>query len=49
VISGLLVSAAVTALLAGRWLDDMRRSGLVRENYRGASVAFPAGAVLVAC
>jgi UDP-GlcNAc:undecaprenyl-phosphate/decaprenyl-phosphate GlcNAc-1-phosphate transferase len=49
VISGLLVSAALAALLAGRWLDDMRRGGLVRENYRGASLAFPAGAVLVAC
>jgi hypothetical protein len=49
VISGLLVSAAVAALFAGRWVDDMTRSGVVRENYRGAQPAFPAGAVLVAC
>src|SRR4051794_2519720 len=27
----------------------MRRSGLARENCRGRGVAFPAGAVLVAC
>jgi hypothetical protein len=27
----------------------MRRSGLARENYRARRVAFPAGAVLVAC
>ena len=48
-ISGLVLSAAVAALLAGRWLDDMARSGLVRENYRGVHPAFPAGAVLIAC
>jgi UDP-GlcNAc:undecaprenyl-phosphate GlcNAc-1-phosphate transferase len=48
-ISGLLLSAAVAAIAAGPWLADMSRTGLVRENYRGASVAFPAGAVLVAC
>jgi hypothetical protein len=49
VISGLLLSAAIAAVAAGPWLADMRRSGLTRENYRGAVVAFPAGAVLVAC
>ncbi len=49
VISGLVLSAAVAALFAGRWLDDMARSGLVRENYRGVHPAFPAGAVLIAC
>ena len=48
-ISGLVVSAAIAALVCGRWLDDMRRTGLVRENYRGAHPAFPAGAVLVSC
>ena len=48
-IAGLAVSAAVALVLQGRWLDDMRRNGLVRENYRGIAVAFPAGAVLVAC
>jgi UDP-GlcNAc:undecaprenyl-phosphate GlcNAc-1-phosphate transferase len=49
VISGLIVSGAIAALVAGRWIADMARSGLVRENYRGNMVAFPAGAVLVAC
>jgi len=49
VISGLIVSAAIAVLVAGRWIADMARSGLVRENYRGNMVAFPAGAVLVAC
>lgn len=48
-ISGLVVSAAVAALAMGRWLGDMRRTGLVRHNYRGRAVAFPAGAVLLAC
>lgn len=48
-ISGLALSAAVAALLAGPWLRDMAASGLVRANYRGREVAFPAGAVLVAC
>jgi UDP-GlcNAc:undecaprenyl-phosphate/decaprenyl-phosphate GlcNAc-1-phosphate transferase len=49
VISGLLLSAAVAAVAIGPWLADMRRRGLVRENYRGVAVAFPAGAVLIAC
>lgn len=48
-IAGLLTSAVVAALFAGRWLDDMVHSGLVRENYRGVGAAFPAGAVLIAC
>ena len=48
-ISGIVLSAAIAAVAAGPWLADMRRSGLVRSNYRGAEVAFPAGAVLVAC
>ena len=48
-LSGLLLSAAVAAVAAGPWLADMARSGLVRENFRGRQVAFPAGAVLVAC
>jgi hypothetical protein len=48
-ISGLVVSAAIAALVAGRWLADMRRTGLVRSNYRGAEAAFPGGVVLVAC
>jgi UDP-GlcNAc:undecaprenyl-phosphate GlcNAc-1-phosphate transferase len=48
-LSGLLVSAAVAAVLLGPWLSDMLRSGLARENYRGRPVAFPAGAPMVAC
>ena len=48
-IAGLVLSFAVAGLVAGPWLSDMRHSGLARENYRGRRVAFPAGAVLVAC
>jgi hypothetical protein len=48
-LAGLALSFAVAAAFAGPWLADMRRSGLVRENYRGRRVAFPAGAVMVAC
>jgi hypothetical protein len=48
-LAGLALSFAVAAAFAGPWLSDMRRSGLARENYRGRRVAFPAGAVLVAC
>jgi hypothetical protein len=48
-LAGLAVSAAVALVFAGRWLRDMERIGLARENYRGRRLAFPAGAVLVAC
>ena len=48
-ISGLVVSGLIAAIAAGPWLADMRRAGLSRENYRGVAVAFPAGAVLLAC
>jgi hypothetical protein len=48
VLSGLVVSTILAALLVGRWLDNMRRVGLVRPNYAGRPAAFPAGAVLVA-
>jgi hypothetical protein len=48
VISGLVLSAALAAVLVGPWLRDMRAAGLVRENYRRRRPAFPAGAVLVA-
>ena len=47
--TGLAVSLGVAAAFAGPWLSDMRRHGLARENYRGRRIAFPAGAVLVAC
>ena len=48
-LSGLALSVAVAAVFVGPWIRDMERVGLVRENYRGRLVAFPAGAVLVAC
>ncbi len=48
-LSGLALSAALAALVAGPWLRDMARSGLVRRNFRDREVAFPAGAVLVSC
>ncbi|MGH2924945.1 MAG: hypothetical protein ACRDK1_03130 [Solirubrobacterales bacterium] len=48
-LAGLVVSAAVACAFAGPWLRDMLRAGLARPNYRGRSVAFPAGAVLIAC
>ena len=47
-IAGLVLSAALAALVAGPWIRDMTRTGLVRDNYRGRQVAFPAGAVLIA-
>ena len=48
-LAGLALSAAVALAFAGPWLRDMKRTGLTRENYRGRSLAFPAGAVLLAC
>ena len=48
-LAGLIVSGAIAGIVAGPWLADMRRSGLARRNYADRSVAFPAGAVLVAC
>jgi hypothetical protein len=48
-LAGIGLSFALAALVAGRWLADMERSGLARDNYRGRRVAFPAGAVLLAC
>jgi len=47
VISGLLLSAGLAALLLPRWTADMSASGLVRQNYRGRTLAFPTGALLV--
>jgi UDP-GlcNAc:undecaprenyl-phosphate/decaprenyl-phosphate GlcNAc-1-phosphate transferase len=48
-LSGLALSAALAVVFAGPWLADMARHGLVRTNYRGREVGFPAGAVLIAC
>jgi len=47
VISGLLLSAGLAALLLPRWVADMHTIGLVRDNYRGRTLAFPTGALLV--
>ena len=47
-LAGLAVSLGIAVALVPAWLRDMRRSGLVRENWRGRRLAFPAGAVLVA-
>jgi UDP-N-acetylmuramyl pentapeptide phosphotransferase/UDP-N-acetylglucosamine-1-phosphate transferase len=48
VLSGLILSALCAALLGPAWIRDMSRAGLVRTNYAGRTVAFPAGAVLIA-
>jgi UDP-GlcNAc:undecaprenyl-phosphate GlcNAc-1-phosphate transferase len=45
----LALSALLAAVALAPWLRDMTRTGLSRSNYRGRVVAFPAGAVLVAC
>jgi UDP-GlcNAc:undecaprenyl-phosphate GlcNAc-1-phosphate transferase len=47
-LTGLFLSAVLAALLAPSWIRDMARAGLVRDNYAGRRVAFPAGPVLVA-
>ncbi len=46
-LAGLLLSFALAVVLLPRWCADMRSSGLVRENWRGASLAFPLGALLI--
>jgi UDP-GlcNAc:undecaprenyl-phosphate GlcNAc-1-phosphate transferase len=43
----LIGSAALAAALLPAWTEDMRRNGLVRENWRGATLAFPMGALLI--
>jgi hypothetical protein len=44
----LALSLGVAGALVPAWIRDLRRAGLVRENWRGRRVAFPAGAVLIA-
>jgi UDP-GlcNAc:undecaprenyl-phosphate GlcNAc-1-phosphate transferase len=44
----LAVALGVAGALVPAWIRDMRRVGLVRENWRGRTLAFPAGAVLLA-
>ena len=46
-LAGLVVSAALAAWLLPRWAADMRRTGLVRENWRGRVLAFPTGALAI--
>jgi hypothetical protein len=46
-IAGLLLSAALGVVLLGPWSADMRRTGLVRENWRGRELAFPSGALAI--
>ena len=46
-ILALALSAALAAALLPAWCEDLRRNGLVRENWRGAVLAFPAGALLI--
>ena len=41
------LAMALAVLLLPRWCEDMLRSGLDRVNYRGATLAFPLGALLV--
>ena len=41
------LAMALAALLLPRWCEDMLRSGLDRVNYRGSTLAFPLGALLV--
>jgi len=43
----LVVSFAAAAVIAPTTVRGMASQGLVRENYRGVEVAFPAGAVFV--
>jgi hypothetical protein len=46
-IAGLVVSALLAAWALPAWTADMIRTGLTRENWRGRTVAFPAGALVV--
>lgn len=41
----IFLSSGLALLLLSRWSRDMVRTGLWRENYRGARLAFPLGAI----
>lgn len=43
----LALSLALAAALLPRWCEDMRSWGQLRQNWRGAELAFPLGALLV--
>ena len=47
-IIGLLLSGALAAALLPGWVQDMLNAGQARTNWRGARLAFPLGAVLIA-
>ena len=44
----LVASFAIGLVMAPATIRTLREQGLVRENYRGAPVAFPAGLAIVA-
>lgn len=44
---GLGLSFALAAALLPRWCEDMVRTGLTTENWRGRTLAFPLGALLI--
>ena len=46
-LAGLLLSAGLAALVLPSWSADMKTSGLVRENWRGRTLAFPLGALAI--
>jgi hypothetical protein len=46
-LAGLLLALALALVLLPRWCEDMLRTGLVRQNWRGATLAFPLGALLI--
>lgn len=43
----LALAAALAAAVLPRWCADMTASGLSRENWRGGTLAFPLGALLI--
>lgn len=47
-ILGLILSAALAAVVLPSWSAGMRADGLVRENWRGRELAFPLGALAIA-
>lgn len=46
-LAGLVLGLALALVLLPRWCEDMLRTGLVRQNWRGATLAFPLGALLI--
>lgn len=46
-ILGLFVAAGAAAVVLPTWVEDMRRGGLTRRNWRDREAAFPLGALLI--